>query len=53
MHTIARLNLKWRRLIFVLLATLILADTVPHPQLSPGLLRSLTTHVQNQFGGRR
>lgn len=53
MHTIARLNLKWHRLMFVLLATLIVADTVPHPQLSPGLLRSLATHMQIQSGNQR
>lgn len=51
MHSFTRLDLKWNRLVFALLATLIMADTAPHPQLSPGLLQSLATRIQAQIGG--
>jgi hypothetical protein len=51
MHSFTRFDLKWNRLIFALLATLIMADTAPHPQLSPGLLQSLATWVQSQNSG--
>lgn len=50
MQTLTSLDLKWNRLIFAVLATLIMADTAPHPQLSPGLLQSLAARVQAQFG---
>ncbi|MBD1916811.1 MULTISPECIES: hypothetical protein [Cyanophyceae] len=47
MQTCLDRDFKWNRLAFVLLATLILADTVPHPQLGPGLLQTLSVRVQS------
>ncbi|WOD37611.1 hypothetical protein [Nodosilinea sp. E11] len=49
MSTHARLPLQWHRLLWAVLATLIMADTVPHPQLAPGLLQSLTLRLQAHF----
>lgn len=48
MQTSVYRDFKWNRLAFVLLATLILADTAPHPQLGPGLLQTLAAKVQTQ-----
>ncbi|MBD1875438.1 hypothetical protein H6F75_18300 [Nodosilinea sp. FACHB-131] len=42
-------DFKWNRLAFVLLATLILADMVPHPQLGPGLLQTFAARVQSSL----
>ncbi|WP_017299173.1 hypothetical protein [Nodosilinea nodulosa] len=39
-------DLKWNRLLLTLLVTLVVADTVPCPQLSPGLLHFVAVHVQ-------
>ncbi|MBE9137275.1 hypothetical protein IQ254_08650 [Nodosilinea sp. LEGE 07088] len=49
MQTYAGFDLKWRRLAIVVLTTLMIADTVPHLQLSPGLLQSLVARVQTQI----
>ncbi|MGG6237744.1 hypothetical protein ACQ4N7_03810 [Nodosilinea sp. AN01ver1] len=43
-------DFKWNRLLIALLATLIIADTAPHPQLSPGLLHVLALRVQAAIG---
>lgn len=42
-------DFKWNRLAFALLATLIVADTAPHPQLAPGLLQTLAGRVQTSL----
>ncbi|WP_156119766.1 hypothetical protein [Leptolyngbya sp. KIOST-1] len=42
-------NLKWHRLLLALLTTVILADTMPHPQLAPGLLHVLALRVEAVF----
>jgi hypothetical protein len=34
-------DIKWHRLLFALFITLLMADAVPHPKLSPGLVQSL------------
>lgn len=49
MQTSIYRNFKWNRLAFVLLATLILADTAPHPQLGPGLLQTLAVRAQSSL----
>jgi hypothetical protein len=46
-----RFDFKWHRLAIAVLVTLIIADTAPHPQLSPGLLQSLSARVMTQVEG--
>jgi hypothetical protein len=41
-------RIKWYRLLFVLAVTVLIADTVPHPNLSPGLLQSLTNRLASE-----
>lgn len=48
MQTSVYRNFKWNRLAIVLLATLIIADTAPHPELGPGLLQTLAAKVRTQ-----
>ncbi|MGF1567437.1 MAG: hypothetical protein ACFCVD_05110 [Nodosilinea sp.] len=40
------LGIKWSRLLLAILATVVIADTVPHPQLAPGVLQSIVTQLQ-------
>ncbi|MEO1068900.1 MAG: hypothetical protein AAFW95_07230 [Cyanobacteria bacterium J06638_6] len=47
-----RFDVKWHRLVIAVLVTLIMADTAPHPQLSPGLLQLLTVRVMTQVERR-
>ncbi|MBW4485529.1 MAG: hypothetical protein KME14_23590 [Tildeniella torsiva UHER 1998/13D] len=49
MQTSIYRDFKWNRLAFALLATLIVADTAPHPQLAPGLLQTLAARVQTSL----
>ncbi|HSM80688.1 MAG TPA: hypothetical protein VLS96_03325 [Nodosilinea sp.] len=49
MQTHAPIDFKWHRLAWALLVTVIVADTAPHPGLSPGLLQSLATQVQTRL----
>ncbi|MBD2108837.1 hypothetical protein [Nodosilinea sp. FACHB-13] len=49
MQTSIYRDFKWNRIAFALLATLILADTAPHPQLSPGLLQTFVVQVQSSL----
>jgi hypothetical protein len=49
MQTHTQLDLKWHRLMLAALATLIVADTAPHPQLSPGLLQTLAGRVHTHL----
>jgi hypothetical protein len=49
MHPSPKLKLKWHRLILATLATLIVADTAPHPQLAPGLLQTVTLWTQTHL----
>jgi hypothetical protein len=53
MQTHAKFDLKWHRLILAVLVTFIVADTAPYPQLSPGLLQTLTTQVQTHLSAER
>jgi hypothetical protein len=39
-------EIKWSRLVFIVVATVLIADTMPHPNLSPGLLESSLTWMQ-------
>jgi hypothetical protein len=39
------LNIKINRLILAVAATFLVADTYPHPQLSPGLVETLGIRV--------
>lgn len=49
MHPSPKLKLKWHRLILATLATIIVADTAPHPQLAPGLLQTVTIWTQTHL----
>ncbi|MBD2110921.1 MULTISPECIES: hypothetical protein [Cyanophyceae] len=49
MQTSIYRDFKWNRIAFALLATLIIADTAPHPQLSPGLLQTFAVQVQSSL----
>jgi hypothetical protein len=43
------LHVKWHRLALAMLVTLVVADTAPHPDLSPGLLQTLAGRVQTHL----
>jgi len=38
-------DIKWHRLLFAVFFTMLMADAVPHPKLSPGLVQSLVEQL--------
>ena len=40
-------EIKWNRLLLALVVTVLIADTVPHPGLAPGLLQSLAHQFES------
>jgi hypothetical protein len=40
------LNIQINRLVLAITITFLVADTYPHPQLSPGLIETLGTQIQ-------
>lgn len=42
-------EIKWSRLVMALLVTVVIADTVPHPNLSPGFLHNLAVKLADKF----
>ncbi len=53
MPNYAKVDLKWHRLMLALFVTLVVADTAPHPELSPGLLQTLAGRVQTHLSHSR
>jgi hypothetical protein len=45
------LNVKMNRLFLAIAITFLVADTYPHPQLSPGLIETLGNRVSSQLHG--
>jgi hypothetical protein len=44
-------EIKWTRLGLAIFATVLVADTIPHPNLSPGLLKSSLAWMQQASEG--
>jgi len=42
-------EIKLNRIVFAVIATVLVADTIPHPNLQPGLLASSWSYLQAEI----